>query len=1388
MGAIEGKRERVSDRDGGRGIAVPLLILSVILIVSSFSWRQRVASAQEPAETLKLVEIHEAGNGLAGVAGDLATGGLVLAYLPGAGRAGRLGLMRPGVAGSATLAEAGIIDGSLLSIPKDTGRFRRGEIYFGLGAAGQIARTTPEMGRKYEILLTLPGEDGVVTSLAVDETNVFGGELIAATSRGNVWRIDGFGTSRLIASLGREVAIDSVIVAGGDTTGPLTGRILALSRRLGRIYEIDADGQVTVRDFGIPRPAALLNIGSGGNLYAVVSAGARTLRGLSMRYLVQYFGGILIAQAAGEDSPMALYAVNWRGDGFRIERLAEAADRQSWIQLAVSGFNSVELQQQNAVVPFIGPFGNPEATGPTDDNDDFTLQELIVPKDNGHSTEASSTRFIVTLKNTGAVAGNISLSAPGIPGGFDVRISPDSGATFLPLTAGIPITLPNPVDPDEERNIDVRITVPAGTPVNLNYDLILRAASEANPPAANQTICRIRLIPPMPNLLLEKKAVDLDGGLLHPGDLIEYCLILSNFSPFPVARSFVVDYLPQQVDYLENSVRIVSGANSGSKTDTADDDQVDYLPQAGANGQINIATGTGAGGHANGFLNGGVLAPGESTTIVFQAMVREGICCGTVIINGAEWGGDGVYPGGKSNVVQNIVRIANPLIGPFGDPGATGATGINDDMTVARVNLDVSSGMTTVAGSLRYINTIENSGTAAGRFIIRAPVIPAGFVVRASVDSGATFIRLNDNGSIMTASPLDPREFRNLDVRVDYPVGLIINQPYDIVLEADHEDDATRTNQTINRLVVDPNPPDLALRKGVRDLSGKDVDGKAVYQGQTLEYSLTLTNQSNLRVTRTIVNDFLPEGITFVPGSVRIVSGPNAGDKTDTVGDDQADFFPNEGVNGHLTIYTGSDAAANAGGALEPGQSTTVVFRVMVERDGLQGSVIRNFGEWGAEEFFTGGRSNVVETTVGGLCRTTAILEQPGPQAVCAGQASTFRVAADGSDLSYQWRFNGQPIQGATGDTLMIPRVSAANVGMYDVVVTGACGVVSSEPAELRIVAPPAITRQPEGSIVLAGQDGVLSVAASGVDLKYQWRRNGVEIPGGASMTLTIPRARPTDSGDYDVVVTGMCGMQVSAIARLNVYCQPTVIGVTVLPEGYVGVPYKQTVSIPGTNPQITQPGIPRGLTFDLASGILSGTPLEEGSYSFTLTWEDERGCIFGTQVELEITRKAAPECSTICFRSALYYSINFGTSAIPDGTVIVAGVNNGAGISSRDPRVRLALTGAFGAMNREYVAAQLSILRYGGMDGAAMITASVSAVSCYGISFDETIVQGKPVSPAISLFDLIQLAAEVARTDGISQTHDSCVIANILHALNGDSPIGECHRTGGPIVFTGCN
>jgi gliding motility-associated-like protein len=210
------------------------------------------------------------------------------------------------------------------------------------------------------------------------------------------------------------------------------------------------------------------------------------------------------------------------------------------------------------------------------------------------------------------------------------------------------------------------------------------------------------------------------------------------------------------------------------------------------------------------------------------------------------------------------------------------------------------------------------------------------------------------------------------------------------------------------------------------------------------------------------------------------------------------------------------------------------------------------------------------EVIVGGTCppsvtsapatltvnTSPAITTPPAAVTQCEGTAASFTVAATGTALTYQWRkdgvnlSDGGAISGATTSSLVISPIAASDAGNYDVVISGACAPpVTSAPAALSVNMLPAITTPPSDVTQCAGTSASFAVAASGTAITYQWRKDGVNltdggsVSGSASSNLVINPISPADAGSYDVVVSGTCAPPaVSAAALLTIDEAPVII------------------------------------------------------------------------------------------------------------------------------------------------------------------------------------------------------------------------------------------------------
>lgn len=83
---------------------------------------------------------------------------------------------------------------------------------------------------------------------------------------------------------------------------------------------------------------------------------------------------------------------------------------------------------------------------------------------------------------------------------------------------------------------------------------------------------------------------------------------------------------------------------------------------------------------------------------------------------------------------------------------------------------------------------------------------------------------------------------------------------------------------------------------------------------------------------------------------------------------------------------------------------------------------------------------------------------------------------------------------------------------------------------------PPLISTPPSGGNVFEWGRFALTVVASGTaPLSYQWRHNGISIPGAGAATLVLDPVRLADQGEYTVIVSNSAGSVASPPALLNV-------------------------------------------------------------------------------------------------------------------------------------------------------------------------------------------------------------------------------------------------------------
>jgi gliding motility-associated-like protein len=263
-------------------------------------------------------------------------------------------------------------------------------------------------------------------------------------------------------------------------------------------------------------------------------------------------------------------------------------------------------------------------------------------------------------------------------------------------------------------------------------------------------------------------------------------------------------------------------------------------------------------------------------------------------------------------------------------------------------------------------------------------------------------------------------------------------------------------------------------------------------------------------------------------------------------------------------------------------------------------------GDAGSYTVVVSGTCGVATSTAATLTinPATAISVQPVNATLCAGANANFSVTAAGTALTYQWRKNGTAIAGATNSSYSIPGVTAGDAASYDVVVTGNCGIVTSNAATLTVNPVTVITLQPVAVTQCAGTNATFTVTATGTSLTYQWRKNGTAIGGATNASITLNNITGSDAAGYDVVITGSCGTITSSSATLTVNTAPVISAQPADRTLCAGT--SATFSVTATGTGLTYQWRKNGFNISGATGssytlnnIVSG---DAGSYSVVIT------------------------------------------------------------------------------------------------------------------------------------------------------------------------------------------
>ncbi len=453
------------------------------------------------------------------------------------------------------------------------------------------------------------------------------------------------------------------------------------------------------------------------------------------------------------------------------------------------------------------------------------------------------------------------------------------------------------------------------------------------------------------------------------------------------------------------------------------------------------------------------------------------------------------------------------------------------------------------SGSVRYSFALKSDGTVTAWSNSFAPFVPVGFSNVVAISVGLSHaLALRNNGKVVAWGS---GSATNVPTSLSNAVAVAAGANYSLALNA---------NGTVTSWGSAPTVPRgglsnvVAIAAGYFHALALKTDGKVIAWGNNTYgqisvptnlagvasiacgtyYSLALKSNGTV-----VVWGYSFDGNFNVPGSLTNVTAISAGRASMALVGEGPPFFLSHPQGRSVLVGTNVTLTERAMDTSPLSYQWRFNGTNILDATGisltLSNMTIAQSGSY----------SVVVTNIYGSATSSNAIVNVfpffftsvPGSQSILASGSVTFRVAAttNALPLSYQWRFNGADLTGATESSLTLSNVAVSQGGYYSVLVSNVFGARETTPVLLQVF-PFFIISPPKSQTALAGDSVTFTVSvASNTAPTYQWLFNGAEIPGATESRLTLTNLAFDQAGSYSVAMTNTFGGLNSSNAVLTV-------------------------------------------------------------------------------------------------------------------------------------------------------------------------------------------------------------------------------------------------------------